>query len=412
MTLVFIICLILLAIFAAGCYVAFMAPDLLMIRLEVKEKGQISTPFKLIHRHSRLFLQTMLAVEVLSLFVAAMLTYEVYADSFNQLPFWQKLLCILLVNVLGLFLIAILPYRIIGTRKRDNIKMSLATPAFILFSIFSIPVFVLSELSAAVLRFFGFTPTIREKGREYDLETLVQMELENVSANNHGQEVKMFQNALELGDLNVSQCIVPRTEIVYVTKDSTKQDLLDSFVKSGKSKIIVCNEDIDHILGYVHSYELFKSKEDWTEDILSIPIVPEAMPAAKLMQIFLQEKRSLAVVVDEFGGTTGIVSIEDILEEVLGEIEDEHDHSTYTARKTPDGDYLLSARIEVEHVNETFGLDLPESEDYQTIAGLILNTNQRFPKIGEEVKLGKFSFRIIRTTQRKIELVRLSVNPK
>lgn len=407
-----IICLIFLAIFAAGCYVAFMAPDLLMIRLEVKEQKEVSEPFKLIHRHSRLFLQTMLAVVVLALFMASLLAYKDYSASFDELDFWQKLLCFLLLIVASVLLIVILPYRVVASSRADNIVMRMAMPAFILFSIFCVPVFILSELTAAVLRFFGFMPVPKEKGREYDLETLVQMELEQVAANDHGEEVRMFQNALEFGELDVSQCLVPRTEIVYVTRDSSKQDLVDLFVKSGKSKIIVCDDDLDHIIGYVHSYELFKSKADWTEDILSIPIVPEAMPAAKLMQMLLQEKRSLAVVVDEFGGTTGIVSIEDILEEILGEIEDEHDHSTYTARKTPDGDYLLSARIEVEHVNETFGLNLPESDDYQTIAGLILNSNQRFPKIGDVVKIGEFSFKIIRTTQRKIELVRLSVDEK
>lgn len=407
-----IICLIFLAIFAAGCYVAFMAPDLLMIRLEVKEQKEVSGPFKLIHRHSRLFLQTMLAVVVLALFMASLLAYKDYSASFDALYFWQKLLCFLLLIVASVLLIVILPYRVVASSRADNIVMRMAMPAFILFSIFCVPVFILSELTAAVLRFFGFMPVPKEKGREYDLETLVQMELEQVAANDHGEEVRMFQNALEFGELDVSQCLVPRTEIVYVTRDSSKQDLVDLFVKSGKSKIIVCDDDLDHIIGYVHSYELFKSKADWTEDILSIPIVPEAMPAAKLMQMLLQEKRSLAVVVDEFGGTTGIVSIEDILEEILGEIEDEHDHSTYTARKTPDGDYLLSARIEVEHVNETFGLSLPESDDYQTIAGLILNSNQRFPKIGDVVKIGEFSFKIIRTTQRKIELVRLSVDEK
>ena len=407
-----IICLIVLAIFAAGCYVAFMAPDLLMIRLEVREQREISGPFKLIHRHSRLFLQTMLAVVVLALFMAALLAYKDYSASFDALRFWQKMLCFLLLIVASVLLIVILPYRVVASSKADDIVMKMAMPAFILFSVFCVPVFILSEFTAAVLRFFGFMPVPKEKGREYDLETLVQMELEHVAANDHGEEVRMFQNALEFGELDVSQCLVPRTEIVYVTKDSPKQDLVDLFVKSGKSKIIVCDDDLDDIIGYVHSYELFKSKADWTEDILSIPVVPEAMPAAKLMQILLQEKRSLAVVVDEFGGTAGIVSIEDILEEILGEIEDEHDHSTYTARKTPDGDYLLSARIEVEHVNETFGLSLPESDDYQTIAGLILSTNQRFPKIGDVVKVGKFSFKIIRTTQRKIELVRLSVGEK
>ena len=221
--------------------------------------------------------------------------------------------------------------------------------------------------------------------------------------------MKLLHNALEFSDVSVKECLVPRTEIVFVEHTATLEELRHAFVRSGKSKVIVCQDDLDHIAGYVHSSSLFHLGQDWHDAILSLPAVPESMPASALLPTLLQEKRSIAVVVDEFGGTSGIVSIEDLVEEVLGDIEDEHDFTTLTARRAPDGDYLLSARLEVERVNEMFALHLPENDDYTTVAGLILTTLRRFPKNGESVRVGDYVFKIIRATSRKIELVRLHV---
>ena len=203
--------------------------------------------------------------------------------------------------------------------------------------------------------------------------------------------------------------MVPRTEMCAVECGSSINDLRNMFIESGKSKIIVYKEDIDHIVGYIHSLELFRNPDDWQEHIHSMLFVPETMTAHKLMQMFLQQKKSIGVVVDEFGGTSGLVSLEDIVEEIFGEIEDEHDNSNYTAVKTSDGDYLLSARLEIDNVNEQFGLDLPESEDYKTLGGLILHEYQSFPKLNEIIKIGNFEFKILRKTMTKIELVKLKV---
>ena len=243
-----------------------------------------------------------------------------------------------------------------------------------------------------------------------DLDYLVQSSIDNATDNSQiDDEVRIFQNALDFSDTKVRDCMVPRTEICAVEKSSSLSDLKNIFIESGKSKILVYDNDIDHIIGYIHSLELFRNPNDWHNHIRTMPFVPETMSARKMMQTFLQQKKSLGVVVDEFGGTSGIISLEDIVEEIFGDIEDEHDNSNYIAQKNPDGSYLLSARLEIDKVNDLFSLDIPESEDYMTIGGFILHEYENFPKLNEVVRIGRFEFKIIKNTMTKIELVRLKV---
>ena len=243
-----------------------------------------------------------------------------------------------------------------------------------------------------------------------DLDYLVQSSIDNASDNSQiDDEVRIFQNALDFSDTKVRDCMVPRTEICAVEKSSSLSDLKNIFIESGKSKILVYDNDIDHIIGYIHSLELFRNPNDWHNHIRTMPFVPETMSARKMMQTFLQQKKSLGVVIDEFGGTSGIISLEDIVEEIFGDIEDEHDNSNYIAQKNSDGTYLLSARLEIDKVNDLFSLDIPESEDYMTIGGFILHEYENFPKLNEVVRIGRFEFKIIKNTMTKIELVRLKV---
>lgn len=243
-----------------------------------------------------------------------------------------------------------------------------------------------------------------------DLDYLVQSSIDNASDNSQiDDEVRIFQNALDFSDTKVRDCMVPRTEICAVEKSSSLTDLKNIFIESGKSKILVYDNDIDHIIGYIHSLELFRNPNDWHNHVRTMPFVPETMSARKMMQTFLQQKKSLGVVIDEFGGTSGIISLEDIVEEIFGDIEDEHDNSNYIAQKNPDGSYLLSARLEIDKVNDLFSLDIPESEDYMTIGGFILHEYENFPKLNEVVRIGRFEFKIIKNTMTKIELVRLKV---
>lgn len=244
-----------------------------------------------------------------------------------------------------------------------------------------------------------------------DLDYLVQSSIDNASTpDSIEDEVKIFQNALEFPDLKVRDCMVPRTEIKAVEYNCSTDELMQMFIESGNSKIIVYKEDIDHIEGYIHSSEMFRSPKDWRDNIRPLAFVPETMQAQKLMQTFLQQKKSLGVVVDEFGGTSGIVSLEDIVEEIFGDIQDEHDNNNLVAYQTKEGDYVISARMEVDEINDKFQLDLPESDDYMTLGGLILNYYQSFPKPNDVVKVDKFSFKILKTSTTKIELVSLHID--
>lgn len=203
--------------------------------------------------------------------------------------------------------------------------------------------------------------------------------------------------------------MVPRTEIDAVEDTSTIEQLKQMFIESGHSKILVFHEDIDHVIGYVHSSDMFKNPTDLAGIIREISFVPETMLASKLMAQLMQQKRSLAVVIDEFGGTSGLVSLEDIMEEITGEIEDEHDNTNHVAKKLNDHEYMLSARLEITKINEMFDLDLPESDEYMTLGGLILHEYQSFPKLNEVVKIDRYEFKIVKNTATKIELVRLNI---
>jgi CBS domain containing-hemolysin-like protein len=239
-----------------------------------------------------------------------------------------------------------------------------------------------------------------------DLDTLVEESIQT-SDEEVESDLKFFQNALDLSKVKLRNCIVPRTEIEAVEYDASLDELKQLFVQSGYSKLLVYKENIDNIVGYVHSKELFTKPEQWQTHIIAVPIVPETMAANKLMNMLLLKNKSLAVVVDEFGGTAGIVTLEDIVEEIFGEIEDEHDTAQYVEKKISDREYIFSSRLEIDYVNETFGLSLPVSEDYLTLGGLILHVYQGFPQVGELVKTDGYTIRILKASNNKIELVKL-----
>ena len=251
----------------------------------------------------------------------------------------------------------------------------------------------------------------KDEFSKIDLDYLVQQSIDKAGDESDiTDEVKIFQNALDFSDTKVRDCMIPRTEIEAVEKSTSLQALRTQFVESGHSKIIVYEDDIDNIIGYIHSSELFHDAKEWKEHIRQMPFVPETMAAKKLMHTFLQQKKSIGVVVDEFGGTSGIVSLEDIVEEIFGDIEDEHDNSNYICKPTDDGQFIISARLEIDKVNDTLHIDLPESDDYKTVSGLILDRFQSFPKLNEVVIVdSKFEFKIIKNTKTKIELVKLHI---
>lgn len=288
-----------------------------------------------------------------------------------------------------------------------------AIPAFICY-VLLYPISRFSTfLSTCILRITGIRINKEESEKAFtkvDLDYFIQSSIdESADEKEIDPEIKIFQNALDFSNVKIRDCMVPRTEIIAVDMTASISELKAAFIASGVSKVIVYNESIDNIIGYVHSSDLFRSLTDWHKSIRPIPIVPETMGGHKLMQLFLQKKRSLAVVVDEFGGTSGVVSMEDLVEEILGDIEDEHDTNSTVAKAIGNNEYVFSGRLEIEKANEDFDLELPESDEYQTIGGLILQEYQSFPKVHEVITIGKFRFTIIKVTATKIELVKLKI---
>jgi CBS domain containing-hemolysin-like protein len=221
-------------------------------------------------------------------------------------------------------------------------------------------------------------------------------------------DVKIFQNALDFSKVRLRDCFVPRTEIIALEYGVNIQTLKQTFIETGFSKIPIYKSDIDNVVGYIHSSEMFEHQTDWKKHINQIPIVPETMAAQKLMKLFMQQKKSIAVVVDEFGGTAGIITLEDIIEEIFGEIEDEHDVKDFVAEKVGENEYLLSGRMEVKAANLKFMLTLPESDDYETIAGFILHFHQNFPKLNEQIRIEGFNCKCVKVNNNRVELVKIS----
>jgi len=402
--------------FFSGMEIAFVSSNRLLAEMDKEKNGVSQKAISLFYRHPNNFVSTMLVGNNISLVVYGILIAALFDSTiFKGQPVGFTVPAdTILSTVIVLFTGEFLPKTLFKSSP-NRLLTFFAVPALVCYIVLY-PISRFSTfLSRLLLRMFGVKMKTASEDKEFskiDLDYLVQSSIDNAKDDNEiDDEVKIFQNALDFSDTKVRDCMVPRTEIQAVDITCSENELLNKFVESGNSKIIVYKEDIDHVIGYIHSSEMFKNSDKWQDSIRTMPFVPETMAAQKLMHIFLQQKKSLGVVVDEFGGTSGIVSLEDIVEEIFGDIEDEHDNSNYIANKTDNGEYISSARLEIEKVNEMFDLDLPESADYMTVSGLILHYYQSFPKLNEIVTIGKFEFKIIKNTMTKIELVRLKVNP-
>jgi len=269
-------------------------------------------------------------------------------------------------------------------------------------------------ISIVILKVFGFkvsSTTQENVFSRIDLNYLIQESFDNPESEKELEnEVKIFQNALDFSKVKLRDCCVPRTEIMALEFESGIEILKQTFIETGFSKIPIYKGDIDNIIGYIHSSEMFEHQKDWKKQINQIPIVPENMAAQKLMKLFMLQRKSIAVVVDEFGGTAGIITLEDIMEEIFGEIEDEHDTHDYIAEKTGENEFLFSGRLEIETINSQFDLNIPESDAYETIAGFILHNHQHFPKLNEVIRFEQFTIKCIKVTNNRIELIKLMIN--
>ena len=414
------ITILLFSAFFSGMEIAFVSSSKLRVEMDKADHDLTSRLLSVFYAHPNNFISTLLignniALVLYGILMAGLIDTYIIRDNFPSEALTllvETLLSTLVVLVFGEFL----PKTLFRMNPNGMVRAFALPPMLIYVILWPISKFT-SGLSKLLLRIIGVN--VKNKGdchsfKKADLDYLIQTNIDDVKDDDDiHEEVKIFQNALEFGNVKVRDCIVPRTEVDAVSTSVPLQQLLDRFVESGHSKIIVYDGDIDNVVGYVHSSEMFhlKPEDRWTDRIREVSIVPETMSAQKLMHEFMQQKRSIAVVVDEFGGTSGIVSLEDLVEEIFGEIQDEHDKENYVCKALGNGEYLLSARLEIEKANEQLGLDLPESEEYLTVGGLILHKYQSFPKLNEEVKFGHFEFKILKAATTKIELVRLKVLP-
>jgi len=400
--------------FFSGMEIAFVSSNRLRAEMD-RDKNRFSQRIiKTFYQHPNNFVSTMLVGNNISLVIYGILFAKLFDSTlFEPLSDGVRVTCdTLLSTLVVLFTGEFLPKSIFKNNPNTLLTV-FAVPAWICYVVlYPISRFA-TLLSKGLLRLVGIRMKSAGEEKEFtkvDLDYLVQDSIDN--ANNEDEieeEVKIFQNALDFSETKIRDCMVPRTEIDAVEDTSTIEQLKQVFIESGHSKILVFHEDIDHVIGYVHSSDLFHNPTDLAGIIREISFVPETMLASKLMTQLMQQKRSLAVVVDEFGGTSGLVSLEDIMEEITGEIEDEHDNTNHVAKKLNDHEYMLSARLEITKINEMFDLDLPESDEYMTLGGLILHEYQSFPKLNEVVKIDRYEFKIVKNTATKIELVRLNI---
>ncbi len=403
-----------LSAFFSGMEIAFVSSNRMRAEMDKNKGGPAQWCISLFYKHPNNFVSTMLVgnnivLVLYGIFFARLFDSTLFSHLNEELRVPADTL---LSTIIVLFTGEFIP-KILFKSSPNRLLSFFAVPAFI-FYVLLWPISKFATfLSRIFLRLTGMKMVDKkdvESFTKVDLDHLVQSGIDN--ANNEDdidEEVKIFQNALDFVDRKVRDCMIPRTEINAVEQSSQVNELLQMFIESGNSKIIVYDEDIDHVVGYVHSSEMFRNPKDWKQYVRTMPYVPETMAAQKLMKIFLQQKKSMAIVVDEFGGTSGLVTLEDIVEEIFGDIEDEHDNEKYIAKQTGADEYVMSARLEIDKVNDLFGTDLPESDDYMTVGGFILHHYRSFPKVNEVVTIDKFEFQILKRTMTKIELVKLHI---
>ena len=401
--------------FFSGMEIAFISSNKIRFKHEKRNKRFSSYILSFFYINPYEFISLMLVGYYLSLIVYVLLiasyiesSIGLFVDNQILFIFIQSFFATILILIAGEFL----PKTIFKTNP--NLYLKIFSIPLAVFYVVLYPVTkIITLITFLILTVFGIKDWMRTVSKslgKVDLDFFIQQSLENLQQKAEIEnEVKIFQNALDFSNVRLRDCMVPRTEIVACDKQTSIQELKNKFIETGYSKILVFNDSIDGIVGYIHSSELFTDIKDWTTRIISVPIVPENMTANTLMKMLLQEKRSIAVVVDEFGGTAGIVTLEDLVEEIFGEIEDEHDMKSLISKQLSEKEYLVSGRLEVDLLNEKFDLDLPESDDYQTIAGYILHNYQKFPKVNEIIDIGRYSMKIVKVTSTKIELVRIKV---
>lgn len=416
--LLIILVTMLLSAFFSGMEIAFVSANKLRLELDKKSEPFSSRILKFVTANGGQYIATMLvgnniALVIYGIAFAALLqpVFEPYFQSASVVLFMQTITSTIIILVFSEFLPKTL-FRLFPNSLLNFFSLPLAFFYVLFYPITRFSIGITNTLLKRVLK------TDIAKGQKNPVFSRIDLD-EFVNDNDPGRkeqaektvetEIKLFKNALDFSKVKLREIMVPRTEIEMLEMGAPIGELRQKFVETGYSRILFYKENADNIIGYVHSSVLFHNPKSIEPFIKKVLIVPETMPANKLLSTFIQEHRSIAIVVDEFGGTSGMVTSEDILEEIFGEIEDEHDTSDIIEKKLSDNEYIFSARAEIDLLNEKYFFDLPETEEFETLAGFILFHHESIPKINSLITIGKFHFKILKATNTKIELVKLTI---
>ena len=403
--------------FFSGMEIAFVSSSKVRAEMDIARGGIINRTINVFYSHRDMFISTLLVGNNIVNVVYSIAMAKLLTQPLKPLVGGNDFVELLLITVISTIIILLTGEFLPKAVFRINPNYSLRTFSLPLFMCYCLlyPISRFTQLlSAWLMRLLG----IKVKNERLGLITVDELDAylqENIDKHEDENkevehEVKLFENALDFSDTRLRDCMVPRNEMVAVDiTDTTRDQLVSLFSQSGLSKIVVYRDEIDQVIGFIQVSELFVPEVDWKTRIKPVLFAPETLLARKMMQNLLDKKRSMAIVLDEFGGTSGMVTLEDLVEEIFGEIEDEHDRNRLTARQIDDHTYELSGRMEIEEINERFHLDLPESDDYQTIAGYLLHLQEAIPAVGERIETEPYDFEVVRKTAARIELVRLTV---
>lgn len=407
--------------FFSGMEIAFVSSNKLRFEVEREEASITATIIEKFYRHPQQFITTMLVGNNIVLVVFSIKMNELLLPyfSFTQNGILISLLVSLVATIIVLFFGEYLPKMIM--RQSPNTWLRVFSPLLYIIYVLLYPIALFCTwISELFLRIGGIKIKGDSKSQisfsradlNYLIEELSQEQPEHGSDQSEDapseNEIQILQNALDFSKVKIRDCYVPRTDVVALPYEVNEEELKQAFEESGFSKIPVFKGDIDNIIGYIHCSEMFEHQHTWREHINQMPFVTENMAAQKVMRLFMQQKKSIAVVIDEFGGTAGIVTLEDIFEEIFGEIEDEHDQHEFTAKQISEREIIASARIEVETINEEFDLALPTDDSYDTLGGLILNHKGAFPKTNEEIIIGSYKIKCLKMANNRIERVKIT----
>jgi CBS domain containing-hemolysin-like protein len=403
--------------FFSGMEIAFITANKLRLELDKQQNVVYSKLISLFTQNPAQFIATMLIGNNLSLVIYGIAFAELLQPSLiHYLPNSLVLLVQTLISTIIILTTAeYLPKMFFRINPNGLLKFFTVPIAFFYFLFYPVTRFTMG-ISKIVLKVFlnEEIKNVNEKivFSRIDLDHFVN-EHENINVSQNKEEidneVKLFRNALDFSKIKLREVMVPRTEMVVLDINSTVDELRQKFIETGYSRILLFSENIENVVGFIHHSVIFTNPDSIISNLSKVLIVPETMLASKLLSKFIQQRLSIAIVVDEFGGTSGMVTSEDILEEIFGEIEDEHDTVYLIEKQVAPDEYIISGRVELDELNEKFNLDFPENENYETLAGFILFNFESIPKINTIINVGQFRFKILKATNTKIELVNLKI---